>query len=438
MVNPACTAGRSESEEWDLAVKPANLRTVIVRRRPRSGRFGSPAVPVFMAFLAASTGLGALSGCKPKEAPAEAPKKAVKEDGVDVALSPVALEAAGLKLGKAASQPRRSVVTLAGLVDFSPSRVARIGPNISGRVGQVLVSPGQKVAKGAMVATLEGIEVGRARADWASSKSRLDLADVEVAREEKMVAAGATSERNLQAARTEKRLAEAELRAAEGRLSTFGVRGAEGPVSSTVPLVSPLAGTVLEVKARVGQPVGATDTLVVVGETTEVWLTVDVYERDLAKVHLGDEVRVSSVAFPARTFLGKVDYVDTTVDPDRRVLRARIVLPNADGALKPGMSATARVLGTPESAPGTDGGADGGAANVVTVPRGAVQTVDGAPFVFVEKSAGKYEMRAIERGQDYEGVVEVTHGLSGGEPIVVEGSFILKSEVLREQMGSND
>jgi hypothetical protein len=47
-------------------------------------------------------------------------------------------------------------------------------------------------------------------------------------------------------------------------------------------------------------------------------------------------------------------------------------------------------------------------------------------------------MRAIERGQDYEGVVEVTHGLSGGEPIVVEGSFILKSEVLREQMGSND
>ncbi len=391
-----------------------------------------------MAFLAASAGLGTLSACKPKEAPAEAPKKAEKEEGVDVALSPVALEAAGLKLGKAASQPRRSVVTLAGMVDFSPSRVARIGPNISGRVGQVLVSPGQKVAKGAMVATLEGIEVGRARADWASSKSRLDLADVEVAREEKMVAAGATSERNLQAARTEKRFAEAELRAAEGRLSTFGVRGSEGPVSSTVPLVSPLAGTVLEVKARVGQPVGATDTLVVVGETTEVWLTVDVYERDLAKVHLGDEVRVSSVAFPARTFLGKVDYVDTTVDPDRRVLRARIVLPNADGALKPGMSASARVLGAVEASGSGDGGADAGSANVVTVPHGAVQTVDGAPFVFVEKSTGKYEMRAIERGQDYEGVVEVTHGLSGGEPIVVEGSFILKSEVLREQMGSND
>jgi cobalt-zinc-cadmium efflux system membrane fusion protein len=371
------------------------------------------------------------SACKPKEAPSEAPTAAAKEPGVDVALAPVALEAAGIVVVPVGTQPRRSNVTLVGLVDFSPSRVARVGPNISGRVGSVLVAPGQVVARGAVVATLVGVEVGRARADWASAKARLDLASIVVEREEKMNDAGASSDRNLQTARNEKRQAEAELRAAEGRLSTFGVRGAEGPVSSTVPLVTPLAGTVLEVHARVGQPVGATDTLVVIGETTEVWLSVDVYERDLAKVHEGDEVRVSAIAYPDATFVGKVDHVDTTVDPERRVLRARIVLPNADGRLKPGMSAVARVLGAPETA-------DGGALSVVTVPRGAVQTIDGAPFVFVEKGKGKFELRAIERGQDLEGAVEVLHGLVAGEPVVSAGSFILKSEVLREQMGSND
>jgi membrane fusion protein, heavy metal efflux system len=371
------------------------------------------------------------SSCKPKAAPAEAPKAAEKEPGVDVALAPVALEAAGIVVTPVGTHPRRSSVTLVGLVDFSPSRVARVGPNIAGRVGSVLVAPGQVVARGAVVATLVGVEVGRARADWASAKARLDLASLEVEREEKMNDAGASSDRNLQTARNEKRQAEAELRAAEGRLSTFGVRGAEGPVSSTVPLVTPLAGTVLEVHARVGQPVGATDTLVVVGETTEVWLSVDVYERDLAKVHEGDEVRVSTIAYPDATFVGKVDHVDTTVDPERRVLRARIVLPNLDGRLKPGMSAIARVLGAPETA-------DGGALSVVTVPRGAVQTIDGAPFVFVEKAKGKFELRAIERGQDLEGAVEVLHGLVAGEPVVSAGSFILKSEVLREQMGSND
>jgi cobalt-zinc-cadmium efflux system membrane fusion protein len=72
------------------------------------------------------------------------------------------------------------------------------------------------------------------------------------------------------------------------------------------------------------------------------------------------------------------------------------------------------------------------------VPRGAIQTIDGAPFVFVEKAKGKYEMRAVERGQDLAARVEILHGLLAGEPVVSEGSFILKSEVLREQMGSND
>ncbi len=378
--------------------------------------------------------LGVAAGaCKPREAGEHGAKKAAKEEGVDVALSPGALAAAGIVVTPATTQPRRSSVTLVGLIDFSPSRVARIGPNIPGRVGSVLVAPGQKVAQGAVVATIVGAEVGRARADWASAKARVDLAGLELAREEKMLDAGASSDRSLQAARNEQRQAASELRAAEGRLATLGLgaRGAEGPISSTVPLVTPLAGTVLELHARIGQPVSATDTLVVVGETTEVWLSVDVYERDLARVHVGDEVRASSIAYPDVTFTGKVDQLDASVDTERRVLRARIVLPNRDGALRPGMSAIARVLGAPETA-------DGGALSVVAVPRGAVQTIDGAPFVFVERSRGKFELRAIERGQDLEGKVEVLRGLAAGEPVASEGSFILKSEVLREQMGSND
>ncbi|MBL0197573.1 MAG: efflux RND transporter periplasmic adaptor subunit [Myxococcales bacterium] len=401
------------------------LQSLVDALRRPTGRATARATCAAVAIVA----LGA--ACKGRDPPAAPAKAAAKEPGVDVSLSPVALEAAGIVVAPVVTQPRRSSVTLVGVVDFSPSRVARVGPNISGRVGSVNVAPGQVVARGAVVATLVGVEVGRARADWASAKARLDLASLEVEREQKMNDAGASSDRSLQTARNEKRQAEAELRAAEGRLSTLGVRGAEGPVSSTVPLVTPLAGTVLEVHARVGQPVGATDTLVVVGETTEVWLSVDVYERDLAKVHERDEARVSAIAYPDATFAGKVDHVDTTVDPERRVLRARIVLPNADGRLKPGMSAVARVLGAPETT-------DGGALAVVTVPRGAVQTIDGAPFVFVEKAKGKFELRAIERGQDLEGAVEVLRGLVAGEPVVSSGSFILKSEVLREQMGSND
>ena len=235
-----------------------------------------------------------------------------------------------------------------------------------------------------------------------------------------------STERAMLLARSESSNAETDLRAAEDRLATLGL-GA-GAAGQSVSLVAPIAGTVLKLDVRVGQPVGPTDTLVVVGETETVWLTVDVYERDVGKVHLGDEVKVSSIAFPGRSFGGKVDEVGAVIDPDRHVLGARIVLPNEDGALKPGMTATARILGATE--------ADGGTALVV--PREALQTIDGQAFVFVERSPGSYAMRPVERGNELDGEVELLRGLAPDETVVTDGSFILKSEALKAQMGSND
>jgi cobalt-zinc-cadmium efflux system membrane fusion protein len=378
--------------------------------------------------LARAAGLAALAillaaACKSK--PIEAPAKDKKV--ADVELSEKALEAAKLGVDRSKSQARRTSVTCAGTIDFEPARVARVGPNIAGRVGHIAVTPGQKVTRGQALVTIESVEVGRARADFLQAKSKLQQAEAELAREKKLFEGGASTERAVLNAETEKNVAGYGLRAAEERLRTLGV-GGEGVASSAVPLVTPIAGTVLDVKARIGQPVGPTDTLVVVGEIDVVWLAVDIYERDVTRVHTGDEVRVVTTAYPGRVFVGKVDYVASVVDAERRVLAARIVLPNADGALRPGMAATSRIMG--------GAAADGG--SIVTVPRGAVQTIDGQPFVFVEKAKGKYDMRAVERGEEQEGEVAIARGLAANEPVVVEGAFILKSEILREQMGSND
>ena len=380
------------------------------RRLPSRLRVPHLALALALALLALAS-----AACKEKP-PAEATKEA-KEEGVDVKLGDKALAAAHLVVGKARSVPRRATVVASGRVDFVPSRVARVGPPIAGRVGTVPVVPGQKVGKGAVLVTLESVEVGRSRADFLSAKTRLTQAKAELDRETRLVQGGASSERALLVAQAEHATAQAQLRAAEDRLATLGLgAGASG---QSVALVAPIAGTVLELTARVGQPVGPTDTLVVVGETEQVWLGVDLYERDLGKVHLGDDVKVSSIAFPGRTFEGKVDQLGAVVDPERHVLEARIVLPNPDFALKPGMTASARILGAALGGPA----GDAGLANAVVVPRGAIQAIDGQPFVFVEKEKGKYELR---------------RGVADGEPVVIDGAFILKSEALKSQMGAND
>lgn len=377
--------------------------------------------------MLAAASVTAAGACKEKP-PAEVTKE-TKEDGVDVKLGDKALAAAHLAVGKARTVPRRATVLASGRITFVPSRVARVGPPIAGRVGTVPVVPGQKVGRGAVLVTLESVEVGRARADYLSAKTRLTQAKSELEREQRLMAGGASSERALLVAQTESATAEAQLRAAQDRLSTLGLgAGANG---QSVALVAPIAGTVLELTARVGQPVGPTDTLVTVGETEQVWLEVDLYERDLGKVHVGDDVRVTSIAFPGRVFEGKVDQLGATVDPERHVLEARIVLPNTDGALKPGMTASARILGAALAG-------DAGAGTAVVVPKGAIQNIDGQPFVFVEKERGKFELRPVERGEDIEDDVEIKRGLADGEPVVTDGAFILKSEALKAQMGAND
>lgn len=369
--------------------------------------------------------IAALSGCKEADGESEAPAPK-KDPDADVVLSPRGLEAAKLTTGKAERVPRRSSLTVAGSIDFVPSRVARIGPQISGRVASVPVAPGQSVGRGTVVVTLDSVDIGRARADFLEAKAQLQLAEAEVAREERMLKEGASSERAQQSAKTSLDLAKVNVSAAGDRLRTLGA--AAGGGASTFSLASPIEGKVLEVKARLGQPVGPTDTLIVVGETSQVWLAVDVYERDLSRVKAGDDVVATAIAYPDRSFSGTVDQVASVVDPDRRVIEARIVLKNPDGALKPGMTATARILGVP----------DAKAPSVVKVPRGALQTIDGQPFVFIDLGGGKYQLRAVERGVDLESGVEIKQGLSGDESIVIEGTFILKSEVLRAQMGSND
>ena len=145
-----------------------------------------------------------------------------------MSLSPRSLLAAKLTTGKPERVPRRSSLVVAGSVDFVPSRVARIGPQIAGRVASVPVVPDQAVGKGTLLVTLDSIDVGRARGDFLEAKSHVARAESELAREERLVDAGASSERSMLAARSELDLSRLSLNTAGDRLHTLGATGGNG------------------------------------------------------------------------------------------------------------------------------------------------------------------------------------------------------------------
>ncbi len=390
------------------------------------------------AALALALGCGALAACKggkggEGEAAGAKPEAGPAGERL-VELRPEALAAAKLVVEKAELGEREQATQVSGSIEFVPNRVARVGPRVAGRVVSLKVEPGARVAAGAVLATVDSVEVARARADYASAAAQAELSERELRRERELLGSKATTEREVNEARAKDSVGRVELRAAEERLRAFGAgapalgsAAAPGPAGGSVVLTTPLAGTVLDVKARIGQSVGPADTLFVVGEIDEVWLLVDVHERYYPFVREGDTVKVSVLALPDRTFEGRVDSIAGLLDEVTKAARARIVLHNPDRALKPGMSARARIVH-----------ASGPAEKVVRVPRAALQTIDGLPFVFVERKPGSYELRTVERGAEAEGRVEIKRGVEAGEAVVADGSFLLKSEVLREQMGKND
>jgi RND family efflux transporter MFP subunit len=158
--------------------------------------------------------------------------------------------------------------------------------------------------------------------------------------------------------------------------------------------------------------------LYIVSDLSALWALVEIDESLLSHVHDGQSIELRVAAYPRDTFSGLVALVGDTVNPKTRRVTVRCTLKNSDGRLKPQMYATAIIR---ESEP----------RDIVVVPAGAIQTIDGRPTVFVADTTTDFRPRAIDTGQAFDGLVEIRSGLHAGERIAVTGSFVLKSELLK-------
>jgi membrane fusion protein, heavy metal efflux system len=155
-----------------------------------------------------------------------------------------------------------------------------------------------------------------------------------------------------------------------------------------------------------------------------VWVVGRVYEQDVAAVRRGAEATIALEAFHGRRWSGTVSYVAAVLDQATRTLGIRVELENPDGALRPGMFGVIRLA------------VEGAEAPVPVVPEAAVQTVDGRDVVFVPgQAAGEYRAVPVELGPRADGRVAIRSGLAAGDRVVGEGAFVLKSELMEDEMG---
>ena len=310
--------------------------------------------------------------------------------------------------------------SLLGELGVNENAYAEVSAPLAARVVSLRAVEGQNVRTGDALATLESGELAKARGDLATAEARRDLAQRSLDRKRGLNAEKIVPTREVQEAENETIAAEAHVRSARAWLQALGApdRANDGASASSLVLRSPVTGVVLERTLALGQTADPSRPLFRIGDLSTVWLTVHAFERDAVRLVKGAPARITFAALPGRTFDGKVALIGQSVDADSRTVAVRIDLLNRDRLLRPGMSATAWL---PVGEQGT----------LLAVPAAAVQRVRDRWCVFIPKDTRTFEIRPVGRGRDIAGEVEMLSGVRAGEPIVVDGAFLLKAETER-------
>jgi cobalt-zinc-cadmium efflux system membrane fusion protein len=291
----------------------------------------------------------------------------------------------------------------------------------SGKVTRVIAGLGDTVAGGAPLATLEASEFVQGQSDLATAAAQVKLARINETRKHALYDAKGGSLQDWQQAQADLRTAEAALAAARNRLRILGKGDSEIDALETAQAMNPVAailapigGVVVDRQVGPGQylQAGAGTPVFTIADPSNLWLLANVREADSALVRRGQAVEVHVLPYPERVFKARISYVAAVVDPVTHRLPVRAEIDNRDGALKPEMFASFRIVTSD-------------ATQAPAVPEAAVVYEGEAAHVWVAAGDGLLSYRAIRTGRNNDGYVEVLDGLKSGEKIVTKGGLFI-------------
>jgi membrane fusion protein, heavy metal efflux system len=315
-----------------------------------------------------------------------------------------------LKLETVESRPVRSRLLAPASVEADPARMARIVPPLAGQVKQLFVRQGELVTKGQPLFVLDAPDLVTARADFLRAKSVLVQAENALRRQQDLFEHAIAAKREVEDAQTAHDVARDDLKRSTVRLKLLGIDS--GDLDEPLTVRSPLSGQVLSLATSPGEfRNDVTTPLLVVADLSSLWITASVPERDVQRVHVGDDALARVAAFPSLEFKGRILFIENVLETDTRSVKVRIQFDNTEGRLKPGMFATVSFLGA--------------AAPAIVLPTTALQ-VGETTYVWVERSPWTFVRRPVQLASENSESAVVADGLKPGERVVVQNGALLQ------------
>jgi len=342
--------------------------------------------------------------------------------GETVELSAESRDLVGIEVDKVKSRECRCTLKAMGKVLAPRPQTAIVSHAFPGRVAEVHVNIGDWVEKGQALVTLESNEVGDAKSEFYKAIADRELAELNLAREKRLSEGGIGIQKNLLAAETEHKIAQSNAEAAEKKLHVLGFTEDQvqetaetHQISPAITLYAPIDGKVVAIEAVLGAFVDPSTEILTIIDPTLLWVDAEIYEKDLAKVRIGQEVEITVPAYPDEVFHGKLSYIGDVVDEDTRTITVRAEVENDDHRLKPGMFADVCIL------------LNGGEMALV-VPTAAVLEEGDRKIVFVQHEDA-FVCREVETGVVNGDYQQIVAGLAPNEQVVIQGNHELKSKL---------
>ncbi|EMY70026.1 efflux RND transporter periplasmic adaptor subunit [Leptospira vanthielii] len=318
---------------------------------------------------------------------------------------------------------------LPGTVSYDMNSVAKVGSRVSGRIVQVFVKEGEHVKKSTALASIQSVELGTTEANYLKARARLEALKVQADRAKDLYERKVTSAKEYEMSLMDYKSVKAEMETSRNALENLGLNDAEitnlegGKYNSkNLYIRTPISGTVTVREAIIGQAVNARDNLFTVADLSVLWINLEVYEKDLASIRMGNEAKVIPIGSKDDSLKAVVSHVGDVIDPIKKTAEIRLEVRNSKGRLRPGQSVTATVVGAM---------VESSVNKAKVIPADCIHKIEGENYIFVRNSDGSFSAKKIGVGKTYDNWVEITNGVESGEAIVEEGSFVLKSEYLK-------
>lgn len=385
-----------------------------------------------------------LGGCsKPKQdttgEPAASAGKKGSSDEVTLSIQMQAeqkIEVAPVELGTAVVSQRAK-----GHVALPDNATWHVGVLAEGRVEKVYFNLGDFVQKGQVLARMHSHDVHEARAAYANAvaeRTRLraaeGLAQTNYDRSQRLYALKAESLSQVETVKQDLVNAQSATREADNDVhreqshmeEILGIK-ADAPANGSddadlIPIKAPAGGRILQKNVTPGSTISTSTDAFVIGDLSHLWMLASVDAETLSKLHLGQKATVTLQDVPEATYAGKITNLGQEFDPVTRLMQVRIEIRNPDNRIRPEMLASAEF-------------ATGAGIPAVLVPQEAIQQVNGQDVVFVRAAADRFRVQAVQTGEYLRDKARILQGLSPGEQVIIHGSFIAKSQLLKSSIG---